>query len=377
LVTAGLLLRLLSGLSNTGLGFETRGILAMDVNLPQGSYKDRDPRIAFYDPLLEKVRAIPGVQSAGVIQLLPIESWGWNSEITIEGQPPRPPDQQTLAEDRFVDPGYFQTMGIQLLGGRMIDPKIDTPTSPQVAVVNQAFVNKFFSNREDPIGKQIKQDTPQTIVGVVNSVRQDIYEPPMAEIDYPISELPEADARTLLANMQLVVRSSLPADALIPSLRRALHEVDPSISFMQPETMPEVVADVLTMERLENWLFGSFAALALLLAAVGIYGLIAHEVELSTRDIGVRIALGASRAKVLELIYRRVGWMIALGVAAGLVGTFAARKWIASVVEMHAGSDAPIMAGLVVGVIVVGMIAAWFPARRAAAIEPTTALRSE
>ena len=377
MVTAGLLLRLLSGLSNSDLGFETRGILAMDVNLPQGTYKDRDPRTAFYDPLLEKVRAIPGVQSAGVIQLLPIESWGWNSEITIKGQPPLPPNQQTLAEDRFVDPGYFQTMGIKLLRGRMIDPKIDIPTSPQVAVVNEAFVKKFFSNGEDPIGKQIKQDTPQTIVGVVSSVRQDIYQPPMAEIEYPVSELPVADARNLLASMHLVVRSTLPADALIPSLRHAFHEVDPTVPFIEPETMQEVIAEVLTLERLENWLFGSFAALALLLAAVGIYGLIAHEVELSTRDIGVRMALGASRTKVLELIYKRVGWMIAAGIGAGLLGTLAAKKLIAAVVEIKAASDAPIIAGLVVGVIAAGMIAAWFPARRASAIEPMTALRSE
>src|SRR5271163_4186261 len=111
----------------------------------------------------------------------------------------------------------------------MIDPKIDTPASQQVAVVNEAFVKKFIPNGEDPIGKQIKQDTPQTIVGVVSSVRQDIYQPAMAEIDYPTSEIPEADARNLLANMQLVVRSAIPEDALIPSLRRAFHDVDPSV----------------------------------------------------------------------------------------------------------------------------------------------------
>jgi predicted permease len=377
LVTAGLLLRLLSGLRDSNLGFETANLLTTDIDLPQGSYANRDPRTSFYDPLLEKVRSIPGVQSAGVIQLLPIEQWGWNSDITIAGQPPAPPNQERLAEDRYVDPGYFQAMGIKLLRGRMIDPKIDTPTSQQVAVVNEAFVRKFFPNGEDPVGKQIKQDTPQTIVGVVSSVRQDIYQPPMAEIEYPISEIPVADARNLLANMHLVVRSSLPATVLVPSLKRAMHEVDPSVPFMQPETMQEVISDVLTLERLENWLFGSFAALALLLAAVGIYGLIAHEVELSTRDIGVRMALGASRVKVLEMIYTRVGWMLALGIAAGLIGTFAARKLIASVVEMKAGSDAPIVAGLVAGVIAAGIIAAWFPARRAAAIEPMSALRSE
>lgn len=377
LVTAGLLLRLLSGLRSTDLGFETQNILVTDINLPQGTYSNRDPRTAFYDPLLEKVRAIPGVQSAGLIQLVPIQSSGWNSDIQIVGQPPPPPNQERLAEDRYVDRGYFEAMGIKLVRGRMIDPKIDTPTSPQVAVVNEAFVKKFFANGEDPIGKQIKQDTPQTIVGVVSSVRQDLYSPPMAEIDYPVSEVPEADARAMFASMHLIVHSSLPADVLVPDLRRVFHDVDPSVPFVQPETMQEVIAETLILERLENWLFGSFAALALLLAAVGIYGLIAHEVELSTRDIGVRMALGASRGRVLEMIYRRVGWMLAVGVGAGLAGTLAARKLIASVVEMKAGSDLPIVAGLVAGVITAGLIAAWFPARRAAAIEPMTALRSE
>src|SRR5271170_316733 len=223
MVTAGLLLRMLSGLRNTSLGFETRNILAININLPEGTYAERDPRISFYGPLLEKIRAIPGVQAAGVIQLLPIESYGWNSDIEIVGQKPPPPDVERLAEDRYVDPGYFQTMGIRLVRGRMIDPNVDTPTSQQVAIVNDAFVKKFFPNGEDPIGKQIKQDTPQTIVGVVSSVRQDLYQPPMAEIDYPTSELPDADARNLLANMHLVVRTSLPAEALVPSLRSAFH----------------------------------------------------------------------------------------------------------------------------------------------------------
>jgi len=377
LVTAGLLLRMLSGLRNTELGFDPNNLLVVEGNLPAGLYTSRSPVRDFYDPLLEKIRAIPGVESAGAIQVLPIQSWGWNSDIQIIGQPPPPPNQERLAEDRYVEPGYFQTMGIRLLRGRLIDPRIDKLTSPQVAVVNEAFVKKFFSNGEDPIGKQIKQDTPQTIVGVVSSVRQDIYEPPLAEIDYAQSQFPDKDARDWLQDMEIVIRSRMPIETLVPSLKRAFHDTDAGVPFAQPETMREVISDVLTLERLENWLFGSFAALALLLAAVGIYGLIAHEVELSTRDIGVRMALGASRTRVLEMIYTRVGWMLAMGVGAGLLGTLAARKLIASVVEIKAASDAPIIVGLVAGVIAAGMIAAWFPARRAAAIEPMNALRSE
>jgi predicted permease len=377
LVTAGLLLRMLSGLRNSELGFRPNHLLTLEANLPAGLYVSRSPVRDFYDPLLQKIRAIPGVQSAGVINVLPIQAWGWNSDIEIVGQPPPPPNEERLAEDRYVDPGYFETVGVRLLRGRLIDTGIDISKSPQVAVVNEAFVKKFFPHGEDPIGKQIKQDTPQTIVGVVGSVRQDIYQPPMAEIDYALSQFPDKDARNWLEDMQIVVRSNLPAAALVPSLRRAMHDVDASVPFAQPETMDDVIADVLTMERLENWLFGSFAALALLLSAIGIYGLIAHEVELSTREIGVRMALGASRVKVLEIIYRRIGWMLAGGVLIGLAGTLAARRLIASVVEMHPGSDLPIIAGLVAGVVAAGLVAAWFPARRAASIEPMAALRSE
>ncbi len=377
LITAGLLLRMLSGLRNTELGFDPRNMLAVDLSLPQGAYETRDPIKDFYQPQVEKVRAIPGVQAAGVIQLLPIESWGWNSDIEIAGQPPPPPNQERLAEDRYVDLGYFQTMGIKLVRGRLLDPTTDAASTQPVVMVNEAFVKKFFPNGEDPIGKQIKQETALTIVGVVSDVRQDIYQPPMAEIDYPTSQVSASDSRNILENMQLVVRSSLPPATLTASLRRALHEVDASVPFAQPETMDDAIADVLTLQRLENWLFGSFAALALLLAAVGIYGLIAHEVELSTRDIGVRIALGATRTTVLSMIYRRVGWMLAGGVAAGLAGTLAVRKLIESMVVVKAASDAPIIAGLVAGVVVAGALAAWFPARRAAVIDPMSALRAE
>jgi predicted permease len=377
MVTAGLLLRMLSGLRNSELGFDPRNLLTLELNLPAGSYAARNPITDFYVPLVEKVRAIPGVESAGFIQTLPIQAWGWNSDIEIVAQPPAPPNQERLAEDRYVDSGYFQAMGIRLLRGRLLDAKIDTTTSPQAAVVNEAFVKKFFANGEDPIGKQIKQEEPQTIVGVVSSVRQDIYQPPMAEIDYALSQFPAKEARDWMMTANLVVRSSLPVETLAPSLKRAFHDTDAGVPFPQPETMGQVIADVLTLERLENWLFGSFAALSLLLSAIGIYGLIAHEVELSTREIGVRMALGASRVRVLDMIYRRVGWMLGVGVGAGLAGTLAARKLIASVVEMKAQSDAPIIAGLVAGVVAAGLIAAWFPARRAALIEPMTALRSE
>ena len=165
--------------------------------------------------------------------------------------------------------------------------------------------------------------------------------------------------------------------SIVPSLRRAFHDVDPTLPFSTPETMRTVIADTLIFERLENWLFGTFAALAVLLAIVGLYGLISHEVELSTREIGVRMALGAPRLRILADIYRRVGWMLGGGVAIGLLLTAAARKYIGSVVALQLDKDAGRILALALALIVVGLLAALLPARRASSIEPMQALREE
>jgi predicted permease len=298
-VTSGLLLRTLSGLRSTDLGFSSDHLLTTEINLSRGTYEGHDTVTSFYQPLLERMKATPGVQSAGMIQILPIQTWGWNSDVHITGHPPNPPNQERLAEYRVATPGYFQAFGIQLVRGRIFDEGMDTPSSPAVVVVNEAFVKKFFADGEDPIGKHIDDDQKTTIIGVVRSVRQDIYQPPLAEMVFPVSQVPLKDSYSYLSSMQLVVRTSGEPETVIPSLRRIFHEVDPGMPFRQPQTMREIVADVLTFERLENWLFGAFAALAVLLALVGLYGLVSHEVELSTRDIGLRMALGATRLGVL------------------------------------------------------------------------------
>ncbi|MEO8724638.1 MAG: FtsX-like permease family protein, partial [Acidobacteriaceae bacterium] len=297
---------------------------------------------------------------------------------TIVGQPPPPKNAEMLAEDRYVTPGYFKALGIDLVRGRMLDPKLDSATSQKVVVVNEAFVKKFLPVGLDPVGQYINLDPDKVlIVGLVRSVRQDIYRPPVAEMDFPLAQTSLKDQNTYLSSMQLVVRTDADPDSIVPSLRTAIHDVDPSLPFRKPETMTEVISDVLIFERLENWLFGSFAVLAILLALVGLYGLISHEVELSTRDLGVKMALGATRMQVLLSVYRRVGAMLLGGILAGTIATFAVQKILKSVVEIHAGKDISIVAGLAVALVVAGLLAALLPAQRAASIDPMQALRYE
>jgi putative ABC transport system permease protein len=378
LVTSGLLLRVLAGLRSTDLGFDPDGLLTTHIFLSAPHYKDRDATASFYRPLLDRVQAIPGVQAAGLIGELPIQSWGNNSDMHIIGHPPDPPNQERLAETRLISPSYFKTFGITLARGRLLDERMDTPTSQPVIVVNEAFVHKFFSNGEDPIGKYVEGWMVKLmIVGVVRSIHQNIYGPPMAEIDFSMYQIPPKDEMDAVPDMSLVVRTAGKPEAIVSDLRNVFHELDPGLPFREPLTMRQVVADVLVFERLENWLFGTFATLAVLLAIVGLYALISHEVELSTRDIGVRMALGATRISVVGEIYRRVAIMLCGGAVAGVLLTAAVRKLISAIVTLEPAKDAIVILALSFGFFLIGAVAVFIPARRAAKVDPMVALRYE
>ena len=388
LVVAGLLMRMLGALRNTELGFSPDYILTAEVDLSEGQYEGRDVMADFYRPLMDRVQAIPGVTAVGIIQMLPIQDWGWNAEIHIVGLPVIPKNIAHDAETRFVSRGYYDVFQDQLVRGRLTDPALDTPKTRLVTVVNESFVKRFIPPGRDPIGMQIGQDditdtSPEadnprmTIVGVVKDIRQNLYNPPVPQYEFSLSQLPRNVSYIVSGHMHLVVRTLVKPESIVPSLRRAFHDTDPALPFRTPETMRSIVADVLTFERLENWLFGAFAAAAMLLAVVGLYGLISHEVELSTRDIGVRLALGASRERILTGIYRRVAWMLGGGVAAGLILSAAARNYINSVVALHGSQDALPVLAMTTALVLAGLVAAFFPAVRASAVEPMDALRDE
>jgi predicted permease len=382
LVVSGLLIRSVTRYRHADLGFDPTRILTTDLNFSPERYQGRDIVADFYTPLVERVSRIPGVRAGGVISITPIRDWGSNSDIHISGQPPYPPHQEMLSEQRFVSSGYYDVFGIPLRRGRALTAGLDHPDNPSAAVVvNEAFVKKFMPAGLDAVGQQFDDDpNPEKrtrIVGVVGNVRQDIFQPPLAEHDYLIDEIPLKERNDILTGMSLVVRFDGQADTIVPALRAAIREIDPTVPFHEANTLDEIVGQALVFERMESWLFGVFAGLALVLALVGLYGLISHEVELETRNIGVRMALGASRRLILVTMLRRVAWMMTAGAAAGLVLAALARKIIGMVIVLDFGKESSGLALLAVCMVAAGLVASLVPARRAASIDPMQALRNE
>ncbi len=378
LVTSGLVFRALGRLQQADFGFDPAPILTAEIGLSPASYEGRDVIADFYTPLLERVQAIPGVRDAGLIQLVPIQNWGWNSDVQIVGQPPAPPNQERLAEFRMVTPGYYRVFGLKLVRGRLIDDKLDTPTSAQVVVVNERFVERFIPKGTDPIGQALQSGKDKvTIVGVVSNVRQNVYDRALAETDYPISQIPKQLRANYLQGMELVVRTAVAPKSITQDLRTIFASLDKTVPFRTPETMDDTVATALTLERLENWLFGCFAALALVLALVGLYGLISQEVEMGRRHLGIRVAIGAPRSSIFVLVYRRVGTMLAIGLIAGMAATWAVRSVLATVVSVKMDRDSTVLLALTGMFLGIALLAALIPAHRAATVDPMISLRSE
>lgn len=311
LLVSGLLLKNLQTLLQTNMGVDPGALLTTRLDLSKGRYQDRDPILAFYQPLIEEVSHLPGVQGAGLIDLLPVEGWGDGYAIHITGQAPYPPNAEMGAETRYVSAGYFDAMGIKLQRGRLLSSALDGPDNlAGTMVVNERLQQKFFPNGGDPVGAHIddadRAENKSAIVGVVSNVRQALEEPQMAEMDWLIDEVPVKDRLNTIGSMTLVVRANGDLHALTPALRNAIHEIDPTVPFRTPVTLTEVMNGALIMQRLEGWLFGIFAAFALLLAVIGLYGLVNHEVAVRTREIGLRMALGSTRMQVTRMVLGKV-----------------------------------------------------------------------
>lgn len=382
LLVAGMLIRVVTRYRHEDLGFEPSHILAADLHISPARYEGRDVLADFFNPLQQRIAQIPGVRAVGLIDMIPIDSWGSNSDVHVTGQPPYPKNVEMLAENRMVSAGYFEVFGVPLRAGRTLSTNLDrSENKAGTAVANQAFVQRFLPAGYGPSTPHIddhdKSEEKTAIVGVMGSVRQDIRESALPEMDYLLDEIPVKDRATALSTMELVVRASGDPKTLIPALQNAVREVDPTVPLADPRTMTEVIAEQLAFERMESWLFSIFASLALVLALVGLYGLVSHEVELSTRDIGVRMALGATRQSVLSMVLRRVTWMLLAGTVVGLLLTLAVRQLIGVVIYFEPQHEAGGFLLLSFCLILAGLLAALFPAARAASVEPMQALRAE
>ena len=379
LVCSGLLLLGLRNMLQTDIGFNPRNLLTLEVDIPAGDYKDRDFVQALIQPLEARVQAIPGVTAVGSNDLLPIEQDGSNGDLALVGKPVDPIDKQRLTEMRFVSPGYFAAMQLPILQGRGLTAQ-DTAKSQPVAIVNDVWVKEFLDKKEDPVAQAFKFDTPGmpnvAIVGVARSGRQDITQLPKAEAEFPITQIPEA-WKAFVPQMYLFIRTTVPPTSITMQLQKALHDVAPNVAFRTPETMENVLDDALVTNRMLSWLFGLFAAIAVLLTAIGIYGLLSQEVTSRTRDIGVRMALGATRTGVAQLVLTRVGILLGVGLAIGLVGVMLARQLLSAVLTIQFENDVWAIPAIALALGVVGLLSALPPARRASSIDPMQALRGE
>jgi putative ABC transport system permease protein len=382
LAGAGLLLRSYAAVLAVDPGFAADGVLLVDTPPSPSGFSVPADRDAFYRRVLEGVRALPGVESAGFTNIAPLVVKGGRSVTFVEGRP-RPPEDQVfrlITQNRGVSAGYLETLRVPLVTGRFIDER-DTRDAPLVAVINEAMARLHWPD-EDPLGKRFRFglgdiERSFTVVGVAADMRQDgLDAPPFPEVYAPLDQLGGAGTFTLMWPQQLVVRTSGDPLAFGPAVRRAIWNVEPD----QPVTaraMTEVVDAELANRSTQLALLGAFAVIALLLAAVGLYGTLSYTVSQSTNEIGLRMALGAAQETVVGSVVRSALNSAMLGIGLGLVVAFALTRTIASFLYGVSPTD-PATAVAVAGVLLaVTGLAAYVPARRAASVNPMTALRAE
>jgi predicted permease len=372
LVGAGLLLRGFYRLSGTEPGLVADHVLTAHLPVPAEQIEGSTPRL--FRPLLQEVRNLPGVRSAAVISMLPIQEAWTNSNFAVEGRPLPPPGQGPQAEIRVASPGFFESLGIPLLRGRDFTER-DGEKGPDVVIINATLAHQHFPG-EDPVGRRILYGPfPMTIIGVVGEVRQaGLDEAPLAELYFPYG-LPEAIG--LLSDAVVVLRTSASPETLAAPLRGALKKVDPTLPLFDVLTMQEVIDESLAGRRLNLWLLGFFAAVALVLAATGLYGVISYLVAQRTREIGVRIALGAQKRDVMGLILRQAALLAGIGIFVGLGGALVFSRAMDSLLYGISSRDPLTYAALAALLATVALVASWLPARRASRVSPMVAIRAE
>jgi len=374
LAGAGLLGQSFYRLLHVPLGFDPNHLATVRVTAPGTVSKNSEQMAALYDEIKRRVSSLPGVQSVGMTSLLPVQCSCNTDSIQIPGKPSNVEHNEVV--ERHVSPEYLTALRARLVSGRLFTEAEDA-SKPRVAVINHALARKYFPG-EDPIGQRIADDegghpTEWEIVGVVEDIREGSLDVETWPAEYfPMSQTPNQ-------GFTLAVRTGTEAGTLLPALVNTLHQIKPNLGVSDEATMNEKIegTQAAMLHRFSAWLVSGFAAIALVLAVVGLYGVIAYSVSQRTREIGVRMALGAQRSSVYKLVMGQAGWLTLAGLAIGLVCSVGAALLIRSLLFGVRAWDMMTLAWVAVLLGLASMVASFMPARRAALVNPTDALRAE
>jgi putative ABC transport system permease protein len=377
-IGAGLLIKSFWQLQRVDPGFKAERVLSLGLTLPASKYNEPRQINSFYSQLLERIGAVPGVQAATISYDHPLEA-NWIDSFAIEGRPDPRPGESPSANFNPVGPDYFNTVSARIVSGRSFTPQ-DDQDHPGVAIVNEAFARQYFPN-ENAVGKRIRPSPPARIwqnqrltsfeiVGIVRNVKSSGLN---AETD-PAYYLPASQAP--LQDMTILVRTAGDPVAIVPSLRQAVWSIDPNQPIATVKTMEQIVSDSIAQPRLNMAVMGLFGGLALILAAVGIYGLLSYAVTQRTQEMGIRMALGAQVSDVLGLVLKQGMALALIGEAIGLAGAFALTRLMRGLLFGVTPTDATTFVAVAGVLTTIALLACYLPARRATKVDPVVALRN-
>jgi putative ABC transport system permease protein len=372
LSAAGLLIRSFAELSALDPGFRAERALAVDLALPSVAYPEQEQVRAFYATLEERVRGLPGVEAVGSSSSVPMGGGYWGTPLLVEGLPAPGADEDQVVQVRIVTPGLLPTMGVPVLRGRGLLPS-DGPASPRVALITESAAERYFAGR-DAVGMRVSIPRPNgpewaEVVGIVGDVRgSNLAEEADPGVYFPHSQL---DSR----QMSLVLRTGSDPEALVAAVRREVQTLDADLPIFNVRTLEQALGEAVSQPRFYMFLLSIFGATALVLSAIGIFGVMSYSVVQRTREIGIRIALGAAPGAVLRMV---VGGALALavgGVAIGLVGAAASSRLLSALLFGVSPIDPLTLASVAAILTGVALVAGYLPARRAIRVDPMTALR--
>jgi predicted permease len=374
LIGAGLMIRSFWKLQNVDPGFDTSNALTMSVALTPIRYSEPHQQLAFLDRAMEQIRAVPGVVSVGTTTTIPLAGGGSTQPFSIEGRPTGTIAEQPMAQTRYISPDYFKAIGIPLRQGRFFSDQ-DRDNSVPVIIISEAMARRFWPG-ENPIGKRLtpsfhSKEGAREIVGVVGDVKARGLDSDASTMMYlPYKQAPRPF-------MSFVVRTSSNPESLVQPVSRAIYSIDKEQALTDVQTMDQVLMQSLSDRRFNMTLLLTFAGVALVLAAVGVYGVMNYTVTLRRRELGIRMALGAKASDVLRLVLRQGLTLTLIGVGAGLISAYALTRLMASLLYGVTATDYLTFASVSAVLIVVGLVASFVPARRATKVDPTIALRTE